>query len=282
MRVVDFEFVGDVGLGAEVIASEAAYACFGGEEDVAAEEGFFKFVELGGGDDDVGSDAAAAGYLAAAVGELDLRWDARGLCVRSDKLIERNFAVVALNEAAAGGVVARGGEREAGVFAERGDGLDESLAEGGFADDQAAVVILHCAGDDFGGGGGVIVDQNDEGNGDALVAADGVVATLGDGAAVVRNDELVFVEEHVADGYGFIEQAAGIAAHVEDEAVELRGVELFEGFGDFAVGGFVEAGEADVADAGLEHESDVDGVAGNFVAGDGEDQRFGVAFASRR
>ncbi len=96
----------------------------------------------------------------------------------------------------------------------------------------------------------------------------------------MRNDELIFVEEHVADGDGFIEQAAGIAAHVEDEAIELRGVELLEAFGDFAVGGFVEAGEADVADAGLKHEGDVDGVARNFVAGDGEDQRLGVAFAA--
>ncbi len=71
--VVDFKFVGDVGLGAEVIAGEAADAGFRGEEDVGAEKGFLKFVELGRGHDDVRSDAAAAGDLAAAVGELDLR-----------------------------------------------------------------------------------------------------------------------------------------------------------------------------------------------------------------
>src|SRR4029077_17202267 len=92
-------------------------------------------------------------------------------------------------------------------------------------------------------------------------------------------DELTSVEEHIADGDCFIEEAAGIAAHVEDEAIELRGIELLEGFGDFAVGGFVEAGETDVADAGLKQESDVNGMARNFVTRYGEDQRFGVAFA---
>ena len=38
---------------------------------------------------------------------------------------------------------------EAGVFAEVVDGLDEALAEGGFADDEGAVVILKRAGDDL-------------------------------------------------------------------------------------------------------------------------------------
>ncbi len=89
------------------------------------------------------------------------------------------IAVVALDQAAAGGVVTGGGERQAGVFAERRDGLHQTLAESSFADDQAAVVILHGAGDDFCGGGGIVVYQDDQRDGDALIAADGVVAALG-------------------------------------------------------------------------------------------------------
>src|SRR6202011_671698 len=141
---------------------------------------------------------------------------------------------------------------EPSVFAERRDSLHEALAEGSFAYDEAAVVILHGAGDDFRGGRGIIVHKNYQRDGYALIAAHGVVRTIRGAAAVMRDDELTFVEEHIADGDCFIEEAAGIAAHVEDETVELRRVELLEAFGDFAIGGFVEAGEANVADAGLE------------------------------
>ncbi len=58
--------------------------------------------------------------------------------------------VVALDEAAGRRVVVVGGEGEAGVFADLEDGLNQALAEGGFADDQGAIMILEGAGDDLG------------------------------------------------------------------------------------------------------------------------------------
>ena len=61
------------------------------------------------------------------------------------------MVVVALDEAAGRRVVVVGGEGEAGVFGDLEDGLDEALAEGGFADDEGAVVILQGAGDDLSG-----------------------------------------------------------------------------------------------------------------------------------
>src|ERR1700687_3584575 len=45
------------------------------------------------------------------------------------------------------------------------------------------------------------------------------------------------------------------------------------------VGGFVEAGEADIANSGLQQKGDVYGGAGDFVACDGKDERLGIAFA---
>src|SRR6202022_1539177 len=45
------------------------------------------------------------------------------------------------------------------------------------------------------------------------------------------------------------------------------------------VRGFVEAREADIANSGLQQKGDVHGVAWNFVACDGEDERLGIAFA---
>src|SRR4029077_8564084 len=189
-------------------------------------------------DVDVRGDAAAAGYLAAAVRELDLV-GMIGNFALVVIFIERDRFVVALDKAATRSVVTRGGEREAGVFTERRDGLYQALAESGFADDETAIVVLHGAGDDFGGGSGIAVYENYEWDAVTLIAANGVTAALGGGAAVVRDDELVFIEEHVADGHGFVEQAAGIAAHVENQAVEGGRVELLQRVGNFAVGGFV-------------------------------------------
>src|SRR5882672_4336308 len=140
-------------------------------------------------------------------------------------------------------------------------------------------MVLHGAGNNLGGGGGVAVYQDDERDVVALVAAHGVVATLCGGAAMVRDDELILVEEHIADGYGFIEQAARISAHIENQAIERRRVKLLQGVSDFAVGRFVKARKANVSDAGLEQESNVHRMTGNFVAGDGEDEGLGIAFA---
>ncbi len=187
--------------------------------------------------------------MPSAIGQPDFRW-MLGNFALVVIFVERDGFVVALNETAAGRVVTRGGKREAGVFAEWRDGLHQALAESGFADDEAAIMVLHGARNDFGGGGGIAVHENYERDVITLIAANGVVAALGGSAAMVRDDELIFVEEHVADSHGFVEQAARIAAHVENQAVERGRVQLLECISDFAVGGFVEAGEADVADAG--------------------------------
>jgi len=85
-------------------------------------------------------------------------------------------------------------------------------------------VILHGAGNNFRGRGGIVVHENDERNGVALVAPNALVDMLLGSAAVVRNYNLVFLEEHVAYGNRFIEQAAGITAHVQHETVEIGSV----------------------------------------------------------
>src|SRR5262249_52044872 len=141
-------------------ASESADTSFRWIEDVKAEEFLLELRELWFGDDDIWRDAAAAGHLTAGVGELDLRRVIGDLALVVI-LVERNRLVVALNEAAAGRVVASSRQGKAGVFAERLNGLHEALAESGFAYNQATIVILHGAGDDFCGGGGIVVDEDD-------------------------------------------------------------------------------------------------------------------------
>ena len=43
---------------------------------------------------------------------------------------------------------------------------------------------------------------------------------------MMRDDLLAFVQEHVADSDGFIKQAAGIAAHIKNQAIERRRIEF--------------------------------------------------------
>ena len=66
-------------------------------------------------------------------------------------------------------------------------------------------MVLHGPGNDFRGRGGIVIHQNDERNGDALIAADCVIPMILRRTAVVRNDQLIFLEKHIADGDGFVQ-----------------------------------------------------------------------------
>ena len=233
--VVDHEVLAD-GVGGEVVLAEV-------EEGVVLGQAVLEAVGLDGFDLLVGRDAAAAVDGAAGVGELDLEVALVGLGgVVADVVVvvERDVIVVALDEAAGRSVVVIGGEGEAGVFGDLEDGLDEALAEGGFTDDEGAVVILKRAGDDLGGGGGVAVDEDDDGVlVGTLLAAGGAVDLVREGATALGDDDLSLLEELVGHVDGFVEEAAGVAAEVEDETLELAGsLELVESVADLAAGGF--------------------------------------------
>ena len=136
-------------------------------------------------------------------------------------VVERDAGVVALDEPARGRVVVIGGQRQAGVFAEVVDGLHQAFAEGGFADDQGAVVILQRAGDDLCRRGGVAVDQHDDGEGLAVVAVGGGVDLIGIGASALRDDGLALGQQMVANLDRLAQQAAGVVAQVEDQALQV-------------------------------------------------------------
>ncbi len=173
-----------------------------------------------------------------------------------------------------------GGKREAGVLGDMEFGLDEALTEGGFAGDQGVVVILQCADDDLGGGGGTAIDQDNDGVLGALLAVGGAVYLVRERATALADDDLALLEELVGHVDGFGQQAAGVAAEVEDEALHvvvfIYGI---DGVADFVAGSFDEAGDADVADAGTNVEGEVDGGAGDVVADEIEGEEFGCAFA---
>src|ERR1700693_2430305 len=106
---------------------------------------------------------------------------------------------------------------------------------------------LDGAGDDLSGASGETIDQDDQGEIVAAVAARGHVALFARGAAAVRNDELALLQEHVGYIDALGEQAARIVAQIEDQTLERAGIELAEPIAKFLRGGFIKAGNAEVA-----------------------------------
>ena len=188
-----------------------------------------------------------------------------------------------LDRAARRRVVARGGQADGAVLAERDDGLDRTLAEGARADDGRALVVLEGTGDDLGSRGRTAVDQNDHRLALGEVAGAGVVALRLVGVAAAGRDDLAVLEEGVGDRDRLIEQTAGVVAQIEDEALQLVGRDVLEDLVDRiaqAVEGlFVELGDAQITDVAAlftrAHRLDAD-----RVADDLDLQRLGGALAA--
>ncbi len=140
-------------------------------------------------------------------------------------------------------------------------------------------MVLQRPGHDFGGAGAEAVNQHHHGEVASLVAAAGVMMTRGLGAPLVEHDQLVLLQEHVRHRHPFLEQPARVPAQVEDQSIQLVGVQILQCGRQLLVGVLVEAGQADVAHAGLDLKVKIHAVAGNLIPGDGELQRLVVAFA---
>ena len=74
------------------------------------------------------------------------------------------------------------------------------------------------------------------------------------------------------------EQAAGIVAQVEDQALQVA--EAVDGVVDFLAGGLLKLGEVNVADAGTNLIGQIDGGVGDLGAHQIEDQGLGLAGAN--
>ena len=133
------------------------------EEGVVLQERVLEVIALDGRNVYVGSDAAAAVNRPSAIGEFyfAIRRVVLGFAAIVVVVVERDIAVVALDEASARGVVVSSGERKPGVFRQRLHRLHQTLAERDFADDQAAVVILNRARNNFCRRGRQAIHQND-------------------------------------------------------------------------------------------------------------------------
>ena len=96
-------------------------------------------------------------------------------------------------------------------------------------------------------------------------------------APVMRNDELVFLQELVGYAHAFAEQAAGIAPQIENQTLEIA--KLIQSSRNFFFRGLVESVHVHVADSRPDQEMYVHAVTRNLVAHQGEFHRLLHAFA---
>ena len=100
---------------------------------------------------------------------------------------------------------------------------------------------------------------------------------------MVRNDELSFVQELVSDTHPFVEQSTWILPKIEDQAFQVGLLrKSVERILNFFFGGFVEAGNMHVADAGSNQEMQIHAVTWNLIAHNCKFQRFVCAFPKNR
>ena len=98
--------------------------------------------------------------------------------------------------------------------------LHRALAVGARPDDHRAVAVLQRRGDHLGGARGAPVDEHDDRRGRVAVA-DGVERAVGRVALLVGHHGPA-VEEGRRHLDGLVEQAAGVAPQVEDDAAGVR------------------------------------------------------------
>src|SRR5271167_287236 len=244
------------------------------EEGVFLQQRVLKLVGLDRGDSYVRSDAAAAVHGSPAVGHLDFVIDGRSvgvLAVVVVVVVQRDIAVIALNQTAAGGVVLGRGQRQSGVLRQRIHGLHQALAEGGLAGDQAAIVVLNGAGNNLSRRSRAAVHQHHQRILLAAIAMSRLVNLLRRSASVVGNNDLSLLQELVGHADAFAQQSAGILPQVEDQAVEVT--HLIKRLPQLVLGRLLEAGDVNVAYARPNHEMHIHAIAGNLVAYDAEVER---------
>src|ERR1039457_2653529 len=160
----------------------------------------------------VGSDAAAAVNGTATVGHLDFVVGVIGIVVAVVivVVVKRNAAVIALDQAAARGVILRRGQRQSCILRQRIYGLHQTLAECGLTGNQSPIVVLNSARDDLRRRSRSAVHQYDQRIILASVAVGSFVNLLRGSSPAMGNDDLSLFQELVRHAHAFAQQATGI------------------------------------------------------------------------
>src|SRR5664280_1855340 len=170
----------------------------------------------------VGSDTAAAVHGAATVGHLDFVVGVIGVVVAIVVVVvvKRDAAVVALDQAAAWGVVLRRSQRQSGVLRQRIHGLHQTFAECSLTGNQAPVMVLNSASDNLRRRSRSAVYQYHQRIIFASVAMGGFVNLLRRSSSVMGNNDLPLFQELVSHAHALAQQSTGILAEVENQPVK--------------------------------------------------------------
>src|SRR5215472_9545958 len=79
----------------------------------------------------------------------------------------------------------------------------------------------------------------------------------------MRDDDLSLLQELVRDSYAFIQQPARVLAKIENQSLDVS--QLLQRVRNFLLGGFVEAADVDVSDAGANLEMKIHAVTRDFI-----------------
>ena len=179
---------------------------------------------------------------------------------------EIRLDALGLNGTAIGGIVQGGSQLDARAIGQGDDGLDRSLAEGLFADQNGPLVILERAGHDFRGRGRTGIDQDDQGHIDVVWLGLRFEILLLGGVLALDGNDLAGRQEHIGNVDRLFEQAAGVVAQVEDHTLQRLAGLLVVGQGllEFGGGILIEPGKADIQHARIDlvalHADDGDGI----------------------
>src|SRR5467141_4353509 len=268
-------------LAAEIKARKPPHAGFGGEEHIIAVEQLFELRQLWRRHGNIRCDAASARHLASAIRQFHFR-RMIGHFSFIVVFIERNRLVVPLNQPAARRVVPRGRQRQSSILAQRCHRLHEAFAKRRLAHNQSAIMVLHRAGNNFRRRCRIVVHQDHQRNGHALIAAQSEVPPLRRCPPMVRNDQLVLVQEHVANRDRLIQQAARFPAHVQDQAIQRGRIQLLQRFRNLAIRRLVKPRQPDIPYARFQHERDIHRMPRYLVARHRENELLRVTFARNR
>ncbi len=127
-----------------------------------------------------------------------------------------------------GGEPASRGHAELRAIAQLARHLHRTLAEGALADQDAAAAVLDRAGHDLRGAGAAFVDQDHHRNGQRAPFAARFVDFL---VAILEalDQDCALRHELAGDVDGGAQEAAGVAAQVEDQPARVGGEHVFQG-----------------------------------------------------
>src|SRR6266513_741501 len=145
---------------------------------------------------------------------------------------------------------------------------------------QRAVVILERAGDDLRRARGPAVHQDDDGEAGPWLGLGVPIRAGGVGVtAALRHDLLAGIQEQLAHGDSLIQQAARIAAQVEEERLHALLEQTVDGLAELRRRLLAHGREQDVADLVVEHGRDLHRADVDHGAGELERERLLDAYA---